>query len=94
MTDQQDLYDYSHGTNVLAEAGGVQAFGDRILCRAILEHDSYKGDLQLVTYNTYDALAFEIVSIGGGVAGKLSEMNEAELCVGDHIDIKSVAADR
>src|SRR5437867_3065085 len=92
MTTQ--FYEYEHGSNVLAASGHMHAFGDRILCKAILKKDSYKGPLTLVTYTTQDAIAFEVISMGAGVKMKLQEMGEKPIAIGDHIEIKSVAADR
>lgn len=89
-----EQYRYKHGTNVLAEAGKMHAFGDRILVRAILERDWYSGGLHLVSYSSVEAVAFEIISVGAGVARKLEEIGEAPLNVGDHVDVRSVAADR
>ncbi len=98
MTDPTEtaLYDYEHGTNVLAASGHMHAVGDRVLCRAILENDHYKGGIHLVTYTTQDAIAFEIVSIGpkANTVWQRDMMEPEALQLGMHIDVKSVAADR
>lgn len=88
------LYDYRAGAEPLAAIGRMRAFGKRILCRAILEADWYRGPIQVVTYNAHDAVAFEILSVGRGVAGACEEMGEDAPTVGQHCDIRSVAADR
>lgn len=88
------IYGYSLGTTPIAASGHMKAFGRRLLVKAILDRDDYKGALTLVTYNALEAVAFEIVSVGAGVAKACAEMGEDTPVVGQHCDIRSVAADR
>ncbi len=88
------IYQYNLGSEPVAAAGLMRAFGTRILCRAILEVDSYAGPIQLVTYNAHDAVAFAIVSVGNGVRAACEKMGELVPYAGQHCDVRSVAADR
>lgn len=87
-------YAYEAGSNVLAAAGKIRAFGDRLLVKAILKNSHYKGPLTLVTYHSVEALAFEVVSVGKGVERRLVELGEDPINIGDRLDVRSVAADR
>ncbi len=90
----KELYKYQAGPEPVAAAGLMQAFGTRLLCRAILENDWYSGALQLVVYNATDVMAFEVVSVGAGVAHACAAMGEQPPRVGQHLDARSVAGDR
>lgn len=87
-------YDYRAGTDVVVEMGKMRPFGRRILCRSILQNDAYEGPLTLVTYNSTDAVAFEILAVGGAVADWCEQHGETTPIVGQHCDVRSVAADR
>lgn len=87
-------YDYSAGTDPVVEVGAMRAFGTRVLCRAILTNDGYRGPLHLVTYNSTDAECFEVLSVGGGVAGWCESHGESAPRPGQHLDCRSTAADR
>lgn len=95
-------YGYDAGTNPVAMMGRMRPFGRRVLLRAILEHDAYieekraKGEraIEIVAYNTSDAVCFEVLGVGGGVARWCAENGETPPVVGDHCEMRSTAADR
>lgn len=101
MTTTASPYGYQLGPEPIAVIGKMKPFGRRILCRAILETDDYErrhaGDrnrLTLATYSSVEAVAFEVVALGGHVAKACAEIGEEPLRVGEHVELKSVAADR
>ncbi len=87
-------YDYRHSAEPVAMAGLLKAFGTRVLCRAILENDWYHGPIQLIEYSALDVMAFEVVSVGAGVAMACEKMGEHPIEVGEIVDCRSVGADR
>ena len=86
-------YNYKEGAGVLAAAGHVRAFGTRILARAIMRSDAYSL-ISIVEYNSAMAEAFEVVHVGCGVAEACKKLGEEPIRVGEHVEIKSTAADR
>lgn len=86
-------YNYKEGAAVLAAAGHVRAFGTRILARAIMRSDAYSL-ISVVEYNSAQAEAFEVIHVGGGVAEACKKLGEEPIRVGEHVEIKSTAADR
>lgn len=82
----------------LHESGAIQLkpHGVRVLLRAILEEDAWTG-LESVAYDARQAVAHEVVALGGSV-GKWYENNgvieEDRVKVGDHVFVLSTAADR
>lgn len=95
--DPPKFYDFRFGMEPLAIMGRLRAFGTRILCRAILDTDynaAQGGQIHLVQYNSVEAAAFVVLSVGGGVAKKCAEMGEECPRPGQIIDVRSVAADR
>lgn len=89
-----DFYGYQFGTAPLAEAGYLRAFGRRLLVRGVLSKDAYSGPLVLVSHSSTDAMCFEIFDVGPGVAKACEEMGCPVPVIGQHCDIRSVAADR
>ena len=86
-------YNYKEGAGILAAAGHVRAFGTRILARAIMRSDAYSL-ISIVEYNSAQAEAFEVIHVGGGVAEACKKLGEEPIRVGEHVEIKSTAADR
>lgn len=86
-------YNYREGAAVLAAAGHVRAFGTRILARAIMRSDAYSL-ISVVEYNSAQAEAFEVIHVGGGVAEACRKLGEEPIRIGEHVEIKSTAADR
>ena len=86
-------YNYKEGAGILAAAGHVRAFGTRILARAIMRSDAYSL-ISIVEYNSAQAEAFEVVHVGCGVAEACKKLGEEPIRVGEHVEIKSTAADR
>lgn len=89
-----EIYDYSAGPEFAAFLGRMTPFGDRVLLRAIMRSDGYKGALTLVEYNSSDAECFEILKVGGSVEKWCKEHDEFTPKVGQHCDIRSNASDR
>lgn len=91
-------YGYSVGTNpIMMMPGRVRAFGRKVLLRAIMETDGYLasgGKVQIVTFNTNDAVCFEIMGLGGGVAKWCADCGEIPPTPGQHCEMRSSAADR
>ena len=87
------LYDYRFSAEPVAIMGRMRAFGTRVLCRAILSGDHYKGPIVL-PYNASDAVAFQVLSVGAGVRVACEKMGEEPPQPGQHCDVRSVAADR
>ena len=88
------IYAYQHGSEPVAASGLMRAFGTRIIVRAILKNDSYTGPLHLVVFNSAEVEAFEIMSVGKGVASACAKMGEDTPKAGQHCDVRSVAGDR
>lgn len=89
-----EFYNYSAGPEFVASIGKMRPFGDRILLRAIMYSEAYKGALTLVEYNSSDAECFEVLAVGGSVAKWCAEHSETAPIVGQHCDIRSNASDR
>lgn len=88
------MYDYGFGVQPVCEAGLARPFGPRVLLRAILSRDFYSGGLWLPMQSSTDADCFEVVAIGGGVARWCEANDETPPKVGQHVEVRSTAADR
>lgn len=94
-------YGYQFGADVVAESGHMRAFGERILVRAILKSDAYERDEAKGTglylahvYNSSDAECFEVLAVGAAVEKWCAERGELAPKIGQHVDVRSTAADR
>jgi hypothetical protein len=72
-----------------AEAEAARAAGNEDLALGI-----EATIMPVVTFNSTDAAAFVIVAVGGGVAKWCEGAGEVAPLVGQHCDVRSVAADR
>lgn len=89
-----ETYAYQQGPEIVAKLGRMMPFGDRVLVRAIMAEDSYRGPLYTGRYNSTDAAAFEIVEASAMAVAYAEKNGLPALSVGRHCDIRSVAADR
>lgn len=92
MNAPTKFYSYGLGTDPVVVSGALKPFGDRLLLRAILATDG--STLHVVTHNSTDAECFEVIGVGGGVAAACEMKDEEPIKIGQHVDVRSTAADR